>query len=78
MLVVATTDAFAGSLETIREALDVGLLTPLEKRGPRVQIAVIGYGNTTDGQKRTVVPRLSLVPVGVSGETGSPRRYSWV
>jgi hypothetical protein len=52
VLVVATTDAFAGSLETIREALDVGLLTPLEKLGPRVQIAVIGYGNTTVGQKR--------------------------
>ena len=34
VLVVATTDAFAGSLETIREALDVGLLTPLEKLGP--------------------------------------------
>ncbi len=52
VLVVATTDAFAGSLDAIRDALGAGLLTPLEKLGPRVQIAVLGYGNTTVGQKR--------------------------
>lgn len=52
VLVVATTDAFAGSLDGIRDALGTGLLAPLEKLGPRVQLAVIGYGNTTVGQKR--------------------------
>lgn len=52
VLVVATTDAFAGSLDGVRDALNAGLLTPLEKLGPRVQLAIIGYGNTTVGQKR--------------------------
>lgn len=52
VIVVATTDAFGGSLDRIREALDEGLLKPLEKLGSsRVRVGVIGYGERTIGQK---------------------------
>ena len=53
VLVIATTDVFAQDLDAIRERLDAGLLTPLEKLGAtRVQLAVIGYGENTTQQKR--------------------------
>jgi uncharacterized protein YegL len=56
VLVIATTDVFAQDLDAIRDALDAGLLTPLEKLekpGPsRVQVAIIGYGENTTQQKR--------------------------
>ncbi|MBK9032934.1 MAG: FHA domain-containing protein [Myxococcales bacterium] len=53
VIVVATTDVFSDSLERIRDALATGLLDPLEKLGTqRAQVAVIGYGQTTVGQKR--------------------------
>lgn len=52
VLVVATTDAFLETLDPIREILKTDLLGPLEKLGPRFQIAVIGYDSVTTGQKR--------------------------
>lgn len=53
VLVIATTDVFAQDLDGIRDALDAGLLTPLEKLGPtRAQVAIIGYGENTTQQKR--------------------------
>jgi hypothetical protein len=52
VIVVATTDVFRDHLDRVREAIDVGLLTPLEKLGPsRVRVAILGYGERTLGQK---------------------------
>ncbi|MEZ4402686.1 MAG: FHA domain-containing protein [Kofleriaceae bacterium] len=53
VLIISTTDTFAGSLDGIRDALDADLLGPIEKLGPtKLQVAVIGYGENTIGQKR--------------------------
>jgi Inner membrane component of T3SS, cytoplasmic domain len=52
VIVIATTDVFTDSLDRIREAIDHGLLAPLEKLGPRVQLAIVGYDHTTVEQKR--------------------------
>ena len=69
VIVVATTDVFRDHLDRVREAIDVGLLTPLEKLGPsRVRVAVLGYGERTLGQKsvgtvaaaRAALARLSV------------------
>ncbi len=73
VLVVATTEAYAPVLDPILEILKTDLLAPLEKLGPRFQLAVIGYDSTTVGQKRLgpVVAARKVLDQLVSEETTS-------
>ena len=53
VVVVPVTYDFDADLGTIREHLKSDLLTPLQKQlGPRVQIAVLGYAESTVGSRK--------------------------
>lgn len=52
VIVVPVTYDFDGDLETIRDQLKTNLLTPLGKLGPRVQVAIIGYAESTSGSRK--------------------------
>ena len=52
VVLVPVTYEFEADLEPIRERLKADLLAPLGKLGPRVQVAVIGYAESTSGSRK--------------------------